>query len=72
MSDWFDSHEFRFFLDSGQIVALDLGTKETFRAWPKAMLEQIRAGKLAPFWSRQEVLDLLEQVLPEAQYPRTV
>jgi hypothetical protein len=64
--------EYRTYLDSGQIVRLNLVTKEDHRIWPKELLNQIRRGNLAPFWDQREVRELLEQVLPSDQYPRVV
>ena len=62
---------YRVYEDSGQIVKLDLTTKERRAIYPKELLNAIRQGNLAPFWDEKAVLDLLEKVLPSARYPRT-
>ena len=62
-----EEQEFRFYMDSGQIIALNIVTKERYAIWPKELRLHIQRGACPPFWDHKEVRDLLEQVLPSPQ-----
>ena len=66
-----EQRQYRAYLDSGQIVKLNSLTGERRAIYPKELLNAIRQGNLPPFWNEKPVLDLLEEVLPSAHYPRT-
>jgi len=58
---------YRVYEDNGQIVKLDLTTKERRAIYPKELKLRVERGDCPPFWNDKEVLTLLGKMLPHPQ-----